>query len=136
MNRLIAGLLLGLIGGVPAGAAIYALYVTHEQAKLTYDRPVASFEKPCLKLTKGAVNTFKSGEIERSDFCTLDGEPIKWVFVNDEGSWDFSRPWHDSDKVIQHRLAFSRKKPSTSKTLFQIYTATKFYDFVIPADRI
>lgn len=136
MNRLSAGLLLGLLAGVPAGAAIYALYVPHEQAKLTNDWPIASFEKPCLKLTKGAVNTFQSGEIERSDFCTLDGEPIQSVSVNDAGSWDFSRPWHDSGKVIQHRLAFSRKKLSTSQTRFQINTATEFYDVVIPADRI
>lgn len=136
MRRLTAGLLLGLIAGAPVGAAIYAQFIRNEPSELTYNWPEASFDKPCLKLTKDAVNTFQSSEIEKFNFCTVDGKPIQSVSVDNTGSWDFSRPWHDSGKVIQHRLAFSRKKPSTSPTRFRIYTTTDVYYVVIPADRI
>jgi hypothetical protein len=97
--------------------------------------PKASFDMPCLNVSKGTVNTFKSSDIEKANFCTPGGEPIWSVDVNDTGSWDFSMPWLDS-KVIQHRLAFNRKKPSTSQTSFRIYSGSDVYFIVIPADRI
>lgn len=97
--------------------------------------PKASFDLPCLNVSKNVVNTFQSSEVEKANFCTPDGEPIQSVYVNDMGSWDFSRPWRDS-QVIQHRLAFNRKKPSTSKTSFSIFTGGDVYYIVIAADRI
>lgn len=97
--------------------------------------PKASFDLPCLKVSKNAVDTFQSSEVEKANFCTPDGEPIQSVTVNDVGSWDFSLPWRDS-QVIQHRLAFNRKKPSTSKTSFSIFTGSDVYYIVIAADRI
>lgn len=99
------------------------------------DWPKASFDRPCLNVSKDAVNSFQSSEVEKANFCTPDGAAIKSVFVNDMGSWEFSRPWRDS-QVIQHRLAFNRKTPSTSKTSFSIFTGGDVYYIVIAADRI
>lgn len=98
--------------------------------------PVASFDKPCLKISPDGVNSFQSSEIEKSDFCTSEGEPIEFVITSDTGSWRFSTPWLDKGQVIRHRLAFARENAYASKTSFSVMSTERSYYFVITADRI
>jgi hypothetical protein len=136
-------LVAGFIGfgvGFPLGLISYplGLVVSAPQSQVVDTGPKASFDKPCLALDEDAqaMNTFQPREIEKADFCSPDGAPVQFVAVSDEGSWRVSEPWRDSDHTIQHRLAFSRKKESTSTTSFVIHTTTHLYVLTVTAAQI